>query len=114
MTPSTGSSVDKSSGFLIRRSQVRSLPGAPPWFVYAIRDMGGRIYIGVSTDPTSRFKRHMAGRGAKFFRMFPPVKIIWTSRQTTKSDAHLTERVLKKLDPGRKIEYFTKTGTYTP
>ena len=46
------------------------------WFVYVLRCRGDRLYCGITKDLAGRFANHVAGRGAKFTRAFPPEAMI--------------------------------------
>ncbi|MGL4995315.1 MAG: GIY-YIG nuclease family protein [Deefgea sp.] len=46
------------------------------WFVYILNCRGGRLYTGVALDVALRFEAHLAGKGARFTRSFPPESIL--------------------------------------
>ena len=61
----------------------------------ACRD--GRTYIGIATDVAARFAAHSSGKGAKFTRSNPPVRVLGTCAYGSKSEALKAEAALKKL-----------------
>jgi putative endonuclease len=71
--------------------------------VYMILCENGSIYTGISTDVDRRFKQHLSGRGAKFFRTTKPKKLIWSSKPTSRSDAMSQERMIKSFSHEGKV-----------
>ena len=70
------------------------------WFVYVIRSVTGRTYVGATTDPNRRLRQHNGEikGGAKNTRGFRP----WTLLRVigpidTQSEALKEERRIKKL-----------------
>lgn len=75
------------------------------WYVYMIQTKSGSLYTGISKDVDRRFQEHASGKGAKYFFMDPPRKIVWKSKQMTKSGALKKEIALKKLDSNAKKDF---------
>ncbi len=67
------------------------------WWVYMIRSRGGRLYTGISTDVERRFEEHASGRGARYFRMDPPVAVVYRESVDDRSIASRREAEIKKL-----------------
>jgi len=67
------------------------------WFVYLLECVNGRIYTGITTDVEARFNKHLAGKGAKFTKMNPPLRIIGTKSCTNRSEASKLEYQVKQL-----------------
>lgn len=63
----------------------------------------GTIYSGYSTDPLRRVIQHNSGRGAKYTRSRLPVKLVFTERFSTKSEALKREARLKRLSHSEKL-----------
>lgn len=68
------------------------------WWVYLLVCRDGRTYAGIATDVAARFEVHSRGKGAKFTRSNPPVRVLGTQSFATKSEAMKAEAALKKLD----------------
>lgn len=47
-----------------------------PWFLYLLECRNGSIYTGITVDVAARFAAHAAGRGARYTRANPPVRIL--------------------------------------
>lgn len=70
------------------------------WWVYMIECRGGKIYTGIAKDPEARYRRHLAGTGAAFTRMNPPLSMLAKWPCGTRTDALKAERALRRL-PGK-------------
>src|SRR6185312_15051173 len=68
------------------------------WWVYLLVCRDGRTYAGIATDVAARFEAHSRGKGAKFTRSNPPVRVLGTQAFASKSEALKAEAALKKLD----------------
>jgi len=68
------------------------------WWLYLLVCRDGRTYAGIATDVAARFAAHSSGKGAKFTRSNPPVRVLGTRAFASKSDALKAEAALKKLD----------------
>lgn len=77
---------------------------AERWFVYVLRCRGDRLYCGITKDVEGRFADHVAGKGAKFTRAFPPSTVIAVKRTDGKPEALREERAFKALARQRKLE----------
>jgi putative endonuclease len=44
--------------------------------VYLIECRGGGIYTGIALDVEKRYQQHMNGKGARYTRMNPPVRLL--------------------------------------
>lgn len=67
------------------------------WWVYMIECRGGKIYTGIAKDPDARYRQHLAGAGAAFTRINPPVAFLAKRLCGTRSDALREERSLRRL-----------------
>lgn len=79
-----------------------SLKIAKDWFVYMIETDQFHLYTGVTTDVERRFLQHCNGRGAKFFRMHIPKKIVYIEKCESKETALKKEKWIKQLSPSEK------------
>ena len=65
----------------------------------------GRTYAGIATDVAARFAAHSSGKGAKFTRSNPPVRVLGAQAFASKSEALKAEAALKKLDRTEKLAW---------
>lgn len=78
----------------MRSSTERS---EPPWFLYLIECTDGALYTGIALDPAARFEQHRTGKGAKYTRANPPVRLIGAMAYPDRSTASRAENAFKKL-----------------
>ena len=79
------------------------------WWLYLLVCRDGRTYAGIATDVAARFAAHSSGKGAKFTRSNPPVRVLGAQAFATKSEALKAEAALKKLDRTEKLAWATST-----
>lgn len=79
------------------------LTGAP-WYLYILECAGGKLYTGIAVDVDARFAAHLAGRGAKFTRSYPPERILMVRQCANRSEALREELAIKKLSATAKRE----------
>lgn len=79
------------------------------WWVYLLICRDGRTYAGIATDVAARFAVHASGKGAKFTRSNPPVRVLGTRAFASKSDAMKAEAALKKLDRTQRLAWAQET-----
>lgn len=75
------------------------------WWLYLLVCRDGRTYAGIATDVVARFAAHSSGKGAKFTRSNPPVRVLGAQSFATKSDALKAEAALKKLGRAEKLAW---------
>ena len=75
---------------------------AAQWWLYLLACRDGRSYTGIARDVEVRFAAHARGKGAKFTRANPPLRILGARPYTTKSQALRAEYALKQLEPDAK------------
>ncbi len=73
------------------------------WFVYIIEANDKSLYTGITTDLERRFKQHLSGVGAKYFKGKVPVKIVYTELAVDRSAASIREAEIKKLKHSEKL-----------
>lgn len=73
------------------------------WYVYIIETESSKFYTGITNNLEKRFKKHKSGKGAKFFRIDKPKKIIHFEIYESKSDALKREHQIKKMNKKEKI-----------
>ena len=72
------------------------------YFCYIIECTDGTYYTGWTTDPERRLRQHSAGRGARYTRSHPPIRLAFVEPQPDRGAAMRRERVLKTLSRARK------------
>jgi putative endonuclease len=82
-----------------------------PWVLYLLECAGERLYAGITNDLAARFAAHQAGRGARFTRAFPPVRIVAASALPSRSEALKAEYALKQRPRAVKLAFLAACGT---
>ena len=72
------------------------------WFVYAILCSNNSVYIGQTIDLAARFELHKKGKGARWTKKYPPVRMFYFEELDSHFSAATRERELKK-SKGRKM-----------
>lgn len=76
------------------------------WVLYLLECNNGAYYAGITNDLHTRFATHLAGKGAKYTRANPPVKILASKTYPDRSAASIAEAQLKNLPRRQKREFF--------
>ena len=79
-----------------------------PYWLYLLECEGGSYYAGIALDVERRFFDHVFGRGARYTRAHPPVKILAATLQGSKGEALQAEYALKQLARSEKLAFFTR------
>jgi len=85
-------------------------PSPAPYWLYLLECEGGVYYAGIALDVELRFFQHVFGRGAKFTRARPPVRVLAAREYATKGDALRAEFQLKALPRAKKLAFFAQPG----
>ena len=72
------------------------------WYVYILKCRGGRLYTGAAVDVAQRYEAHLAGKGARFTRSFPPESILAQWPCMNQSVALRLEYAIKQLSAANK------------
>ena len=75
------------------------------WFVYLIECTDGSLYTGITVDLESRFKAHLEGRGARYMRLHPPLRLLAAESHPDRSAASKAEYRIKQLTAAEKRAY---------
>ncbi len=78
------------------------------WVLYLLECNNGAYYAGITNDLQARFAAHLAGKGARYTRANPPVKILATKNYADRSSASIAEAALKNLPRSKKLEFFNE------
>jgi putative endonuclease len=65
------------------------------WFVYILLCKDNSLYTGSTNNLEKRFADHLAGRGGKYTRSHPPLKIVYQEELASKSAALKREIEIK-------------------
>lgn len=76
------------------------------WFLYLLECKNGAYYAGITNNLESRFSAHLSGKGARYTRANPPIKIIASKLYPDRSSASIAEAQLKVLPRSKKLQYF--------
>ena len=72
------------------------------WFLYVIECADGSLYTGIALDPEARFQLHLAGKGARYTRSHPPLRLLMTQPHPDRSSALKAEHQFKQLPAAEK------------
>jgi putative endonuclease len=78
------------------------------WWLYLLVCRDGRTYAGIATDVAARFAAHSSGKGAKFTRANPPVRVLGAQAFASRSEALKAEAALKKLNRTARLAWAWK------
>ena len=67
------------------------------WWLYLIECEGGSLYTGIALDVEKRYAQHLAGKGAKYTRANPPVRLIGKQPYADRGSATRAELLFKRL-----------------
>ena len=81
------------------------MPESKTWFVYLIECVDGSLYTGIAVDVEARYAVHVAGKGARYTRSHPPVRLLAREAHPDRSSALKAEYRIKRLTPTEKRAY---------
>lgn len=74
------------------------------WIVYIIQTESGKLYTGITKDLDRRFGEHKEKKkGARFFRISNPEKILHQETYPNRSEASKRESEIKKMTREEKL-----------
>lgn len=82
-----------------------SMADPRPWFLYLLLCRNGSLYAGISNDVEARYRAHAAGRGARYTRANPPLRLLGSRAYPDRAAASRAEWALKRLPRGRKLAF---------
>lgn len=77
-----------------------------PWYVYLLECRDGSVYTGIAVDVDKRYAQHESGKGARYTRSRPPVRLLGRLAFADRSTASRAEHAIKRLAPARKRALF--------
>jgi putative endonuclease len=76
--------------------------GMSLWYVYLLECRDGSLYTGIATDVDRRYAEHVAGKGARYTRAHPPLRLLARFEHPDRAAASRAEYAIKQLTPARK------------
>jgi putative endonuclease len=74
------------------------------WWLYILECKDGAFYTGIAIDVDVRYQQHCEGKGARYTRMNPPVKIVARQPFPDRGSATRAEVMVKRMSRIQKIE----------
>jgi putative endonuclease len=76
------------------------------WVLYLLECKNGAFYAGITNNLEQRYAAHLSGKGARYTRANPPVKILASKLYADRSAASVAEAQLKQLPRHKKLNFF--------
>ncbi|NJD39237.1 MAG: GIY-YIG nuclease family protein [Geobacter sp.] len=76
---------------------------AESWWLYMIECRGGGIYTGIAKDVQARYEQHAKGKGAKYTKMNPPIRLLGQVEFLSHKEAASEEWKIKRLTRAEKL-----------
>jgi len=80
------------------------------WYLYLIECEGGSIYTGVTKDVAARYAVHVSGKGARYTRSHPPLRLLASIEFADKSSALKAEYQVKRFSASEKRVFCKQHG----
>lgn len=80
------------------------------WYVYLLECRDGSLYTGITNDVEARFAAHCSGKGARYTRAHPPLRVAASIAQPDRSSASRHEAAIKRLRTLGKWELVERHG----
>jgi putative endonuclease len=75
------------------------------WCLYLIECQNGSLYAGITNRLEFRYAAHVAGRGARYTRANPPLRLIGSRPYADRAAASRAEWEIRQLPKERKIAF---------
>lgn len=75
------------------------------WTLYLIECVDDSIYTGITVDVAARYAQHAKGKGARYTRAHPPLRLLATVDYPDHSSALKAEYRIKQLSAAQKRAY---------
>jgi putative endonuclease len=89
-------------------------PEALNWQVYILLCSDNSLYTGITTDLQRRFRQHLQGRGAKYFRGRQPLQVVYLEADHNRSSASKREAQIKTMQRAEKDLLLSQEKSETP
>ena len=77
-----------------------------PWLLYLLECKNGAFYAGITNNLEQRYAAHLSGKGARYTRANPPLRILASKPYADRSAASAAEAQLKQLPRHKKLAFF--------
>jgi putative endonuclease len=84
------------------------------WFLYLIECADGSIYTGITIDVVARYRAHCEGRGARYTRSHPPLRLLGHETHPDRATASRAEYRIKRLCATDKRLYAARLAANPP
>ena len=81
-------------------------------YLYVVSCKDESLYAGYTNNLERRIKLHNEGKGAKYTRGRGPIKLVFSKKYATKSEALKAEYAFKQLKRNEKQQYIREQGQY--
>lgn len=96
-------------------AQAQSLEANGNWCLYLIECRNGSYYAGITNRLDARYAAHVAGRGARYTRANPPLRLLGFRSYPDRASASRAEWAIKQLPRERKLAFlFTDSSEQLP
>lgn len=75
------------------------------WWLYLIECKNGAYYAGITNDVAARYAAHAAGKGARYTRANPPLRLLGSRPYPDRASAARAECEIRRLPRAHKIEF---------
>ena len=75
------------------------------WYLYILETEKNRLYTGITTDVERRFQQHQTGKGARFTKVYKPIRIVLTKMVGSRSAASKLEAQIKSMPRQAKLQW---------
>ena len=79
---------------------------AVDWVLYLLECKNGAFYAGITNNLEQRYAARASGKGARYTRANPPLKILASKPYADRSAASIAEAQLKRLPRHKKLNFF--------
>ncbi len=80
-------------------------PAPAGWCLYLIECRNGSYYAGITNRLDARYEAHVAGRGARYTRANPPLRLLGFRSYADRSSASRAEWQIKQLPREQKLAF---------
>ncbi len=81
------------------------------WYVYIIVCSDNSLYTGITTDIKRRFRQHVEGKGAKYFRGREALQVLYLENGHSRSSAAKREFHIKAMNRKDKASVVSHQST---
>lgn len=78
------------------------------WYLYLIECRNGAYYAGITNDLAARYAAHVGGRGAKYTKANPPLRLLASKAFPDRTTASRAEWEIRQLPKSKKLAYLAE------